>query len=85
MYLLLDKSHCCFLANVSSGATLKKPTLNPPEVPPLSITKTVAIAVCSAVAYLALVIGLSVYCSVRLMKKKRTLQISKKGMVVVLL
>lgn len=32
--------------------------------------KTVIIAVCSAIAYLAIVIGLAVYCSLRLGTKK---------------
>ena len=32
--------------------------------------KTVVIAVCSAVAYLAVVIGLTIYCSIRLVKAK---------------
>jgi len=32
--------------------------------------KTIVIAVCCAVAYLAIVIGLTVYCSIRLMRAK---------------
>ena len=32
--------------------------------------KTIVIAVCSAVAYLAVVIGLTVYCSIRLIRAK---------------
>ncbi len=32
--------------------------------------KTIIIAVCSAVAYLAVVIGLTVYCSIRLVKAR---------------
>jgi len=32
--------------------------------------KTIIIAVCCAVAYLAIVIGLTVYCSIRLMRAK---------------
>lgn len=32
--------------------------------------KTIIIAVCSAVAYLAIVIGLTVYCSIRLLRAK---------------
>lgn len=35
-----------------------------------SMMKTIIIAVCSAVAYLAVVIGLTVYCSIRLVKAK---------------
>ena len=35
-----------------------------------SMVKTIIIAVCSAVAYLAVVIGLTVYCSIRLVKAK---------------
>lgn len=58
---------------------MRRTTMEPRMVENLSITKTVAIAVCSAVAYLALVIGLIVYCSVRLMRKKRALQITKKS------
>ena len=30
--------------------------------------KTIAIAVCSAVAYLAIIVGLTVYCSIRLVR-----------------
>lgn len=37
-----------------------------------SLVKTVTIAVCSAVAYLALVIGLIVYCSIRLIRNKNS-------------
>ena len=32
------------------------------------MVKTIAIAVCSAVAYLAIIIGLTVYCSIRLVR-----------------
>ena len=35
-----------------------------------SMMKTIIIAVCSAVAYLAVVIGLTIYCSIRLVKAK---------------
>ena len=35
-----------------------------------NMMKTIIIAVCSAVAYLAIVIGLTVYCSIRLVKAK---------------
>ena len=35
-----------------------------------SMMKTVVIAVCSALAYLAVVIGLTIYCSIRLVKAK---------------
>ena len=35
-----------------------------------NMMKTIVIAVCSAVAYLAIVIGLTVYCSIRLMRAK---------------
>ena len=35
-----------------------------------NMMKTVIIAVCAAVAYLAIVIGLTVYCSIRLVKAK---------------
>ena len=34
--------------------------------------RTIIIAVCAAVAYLAVVIGLTVYCSLRLIKKKES-------------
>ncbi len=36
-----------------------------------NMMKTIIIAVCSAVAYLAIVIGLTVYCSLRMMKTKK--------------
>ena len=45
----------------------------------IGITKTIVIAVCSSVAYLALVIGLVAFCGIRLMKKKQKLRIAKKG------
>ena len=32
------------------------------------MVKTIAIAVCSAVAYLAIIVGLTVYCSIRLIR-----------------
>jgi len=32
------------------------------------MVKTIAIAVCSAVAYLAVIVGLTVYCSIRLIR-----------------
>ena len=32
------------------------------------MVKTIAIAVCSAVAYLAIIVGLTVYCSIRLVR-----------------
>ena len=32
--------------------------------------KTIVIAVCSAIAYLAVVVGLTVYCSIRLIRAK---------------
>jgi hypothetical protein len=35
-----------------------------------NMMKTIVIAVCSAVAYLAIVVGLTVYCSIRLMRAK---------------
>ena len=35
-----------------------------------NMMKTIIIAVCSAVAYLAIVIGLTVYCSIRLVRAK---------------
>ena len=34
------------------------------------LIRTIVIAVCAAVAYLAVVIGLTVYCSLRLIKRK---------------
>ena len=36
------------------------------------LVRTIIIAVCAAVAYLAVVIGLTVYCSLRLIKKKES-------------
>ena len=45
----------------------------------IGITKTIVIAVCSSVAYLALVIGLITFCGIRLMKKRKKLKIAKKG------
>ncbi|XP_067941664.1 inactive tyrosine-protein kinase 7-like [Watersipora subatra] len=45
----------------------------------ISITKTIVIAVCSSVAYLSLVIGLVVFCSIRLMKKKQKAKLEKKA------
>ena len=38
--------------------------------------KTIVIAVCCAVAYLAIVIGLTVYCSIRLMRAKNLRKIN---------
>jgi PTK7 protein tyrosine kinase 7 len=35
-----------------------------------NMMKTIVIAVCSAIAYLAIVIGLTVYCSIRLVRSK---------------
>ena len=35
------------------------------------VTNTVVIAVCSVVAYLGLVVGLTVYCSLRLVRRLR--------------
>ena len=35
-----------------------------------NMMKTIVIAVCSAIAYLAIVIGLTVYCSIRLVRAK---------------
>lgn len=45
----------------------------------IGITKTIVIAVCSAVAYLALVLGLTVWCSIRLMKRKKKIKLEKRG------
>ena len=39
--------------------------------------KTIVIAVCCAVAYLAVVIGLTVYCSIRLMRAKNLRKINR--------
>jgi len=39
--------------------------------------KTIVIAVCCAVAYLAIVIGLTVYCSIRLMRAKNVRKINR--------
>ena len=39
--------------------------------------KTIVIAVCCAVAYLAIVIGLTVYCSIRLMRAKNLRKINR--------
>lgn len=50
------------------------------------MAKTVIIAVCSAGAYLALVIGLTAYCSYRLLVQRKTRkQLSKFVIVMVLL
>jgi len=35
-----------------------------------NMMRTIVIAVCSAIAYLAIVIGLTVYCSIRLVRAK---------------
>ena len=39
--------------------------------------KTIVIAVCCAVAYLAIVIGLTVYCSIRLMRAKNLRKVNR--------
>lgn len=49
------------------------------EAQSVGMTKTIIIAVCSSVAYLALGIGLIIYCSIRLMRKQQRQQKLKAG------
>jgi len=55
-----------------AGADVRQQLLNGAAGSSLSdnddMVKTIAIAVCSAVAYLAIVVGLTVYCSIRLVR-----------------
>ena len=54
--------YCLYLFSGDTGAPIEGDNFN--------MMKTITIAVCSAIAYLAIVIGLTVYCSLRMMRAK---------------
>ena len=51
-------------------ATVDEPVTKTKAKERFDLIRTIVIAVCAAVAYLAVVIGLTVYCSLRLIKRK---------------
>jgi len=69
--LLIAMMMCCDTAADSYARLHGKSTADN------DMLKTIVIAVCCAVAYLAIVIGLTVYCSIRLMRAKNLRKINR--------